>query len=313
VIVVPTLPPHLRRVKLGRAVLAPTGTAGDFDSEEVDCACVFMHEGAWLMAYAGWDGQCNRIGLARSQNLVDWGRVGLLLDLGESRAFDAGSVSGPFVFAWEGVYHLFYCGFPGQGYEAGPGAHGVALSTDLVNWERHPANPVMRPSPDLAWESAGLYKAFVMRDGDRFRMFYNAKSPDEGGGWRERTGTATSPDLLHWRKHEGNPVLDVGPPGSWDSRFASDPWVVMIGGVWHLFYYGFDGAHAQEGVATSPDLLHWTRSEFNPIIRSGRPGSIDAALAHKPCVIEHEGVWYHFYTAANGRRSIALATSEPLS
>jgi hypothetical protein len=38
-------------------------------------------------------------------------------------------------------------------------------------------------------------------------MYYNAKNKESG--WVEQTGLATSKDLLHWDRYEGNPVLKV--------------------------------------------------------------------------------------------------------
>ena len=31
--------------------------------------------------------------------------------------------------------------------------------------------------------------------------------------------------------------------------------------------------------------------------RYGKEGEFDEVMTHKPCVIEHNGIWYHFYTA----------------
>ncbi len=129
----------------------------------------------------------------------------------------------------------------------------------------------------------------------------------------ERIGLATSPDLGDWRRHPAGPLLDNGPEGAWDSRFVVDPWVVGTGWRWHMFYYGFDGEHAREGVALSENLVQWEKSPWNPILDVGEAGSIDSRHAHKPCVIEHGGTWYHFYVAVDEtERCVALATSQPV-
>ena len=50
----------------------------------------------------------------------------------------------------------------------------------------------------------------------------------------------------------------------------------------------------------------------------GPPGSYDAVHCHKPCIILHDDVHYHFYTAVGTQgdnahhRAIALATSHRL-
>jgi len=81
-----------------------------------------------------------------------------------------------------------------------------------------------------------------------------------------------------------------------------------------MFYYGFDGRHAREGLAVSRDLRHWTKWP-HPILDVGPPGSIDSLHAHKPSVVWHKGVFYHFYCCVRDRdgfRAITVATSKPV-
>lgn len=52
------------------------------------------------------------------------------------------------------------------------------------------------------------------------------------------------------------------------------------------------------------------------LIDTGAPGTIDETFAHKPSVVTHEGVLYHFYCAVSGKypnevRGIAVARSAP--
>ncbi|MGC9063688.1 MAG: hypothetical protein ACP5JL_03310 [bacterium] len=304
---------YLSRYKLGIPVLAPTKNDRDFDSKEVDCANVIMKDGMFYMAYVGWDGTVNRIGLAKSKDLIHWERIGLILDIGDEKDWDSGSVSGPYIYQENGLYYLFYVGFPKIGYENGTGAIGLAISKDILHWDKIPSNPILKSIPGGSWEKGGLYKPCVIEFDELYYLFYNAKDREESF-WHERIGVAFSKDLFHWEKYEKNPVLDNGPDLSWDSRFVGDPYIVRIDDIWHMFYYGFDGNKAQEGVAISRDLINWEKSEFNPIIKVGKDGDIDMKYAHKPCVISFNGIWYHFYTAVSksGERVITLATSEPL-
>ncbi len=307
------LPAHLRRHKLPATVLRPTHRPGDFDSEMVDCAQVLPWGGRWLMQYTGFDGERYRLGLAESDDLLHWERQGMILDSGREGEWDFGSAGGGWLIREQERWYLFYCGFPEPGYEVGPGRTGLAVGHDLFRLEKLPEAPVLEPSPGDAWDSGGLYKAAVYEIEGQYWMFYNAKN--RAGDWLEQTGLAASRDLLSWEKYDGNPILRVGPPGSWDSRFASDPVLVSVGGLRHLFYYGFDGRHAYDGVALSKagSLVDWAKLPLNPILRPGPPGSCDSVHAHKPFVLEHEGVYYHFYCAVSEtERTIALATSKPL-
>jgi predicted GH43/DUF377 family glycosyl hydrolase len=307
------LPAYLRRSKLPEPVLRPTHHAGDFDSDMVDCPQVLRWRGKWLMQYTGFDGQRYRLGLAESDDLVQWRRLGMILDAGQPGQWDYGSAGGGWLIRHKGLWYLFYCGFPLPGYEVGPGGTGLATGKDLAHLQKVAGGPVLTTSPGDEWDAGGIYKAAVYRTTGRFVMFYNAKT--KGEPWTEQTGMATSTDLVHWEKHPGNPILRVGPPGAWDSVFASDPVLNRIHGVWHLFYYGFDGRHAGDGVAVSEggDLTRWRKSEHNPILTHGATGACDSIHAHKPFVLEHGGVYYHYYCAVSEtERTIALAASIPL-
>lgn len=211
---------------------------------------------------------------------------------------------------WKNKFYLFYAGFTRKGYEQGPGRIGLAISDSLQEWKKR--GVVLRPDSAFHWESAGLYQAFPMRYRNTFYLFYNARNAQSA--WREQIGVATSQDLFHREKYPGNPVLRTGKAGSWDSRFVADPWVIRMHGDWHLYYYGFDGTHAREGVALGSTLFEWKKSSQNPILTEGAPGSYDATYAHKPCIIAKDGIYYHYYTAVgNQGRGIAVATSQPLT
>ncbi|HEX6970831.1 MAG TPA: hypothetical protein VF234_01255 [Limnochordia bacterium] len=309
----PSLPawPPLRR--LPRLLFEPTGASDDFDGVAVDCPKVLPHRDGYLMAYAGWDGRANRIGLAWSEDLLHWRRLGLALDLGPSGEWDAGSVSGPCLCRIGGRLALLYCGFPRIGYEAGPGRIGLAWctkepsATDAGRWEKEGA-PLLSPEDGAAWERGGLYQSFLLEHDEEYWLFYNAKNRTEGA-WHEQIGAARSRDLKRWERAADRPVLPVSADG-WDSRFVADPWLIRRDWGWEMHYYGFDGRRACDGVAVSTDLLHW-RKHPRPLLTPGPPGSYDAKYAHKPCVVERAGTIYHFYCAVDEHhyRAIALATS----
>ena len=313
--------------KLSRPVLEPTGKLGDFDSLMVDCPFVFFHDGRWWMTYVGFDGEGYRTGLAVSENLIDFERRGMILDWGKPREFDAHGAAGVWILRkndlfslpkprkWRGFYWMTYVGFGYKGYEAGPGAIGLAYSRDLIHWKRFNANPILKSDDGAYWESGGLYKSCLIQhrdEGETFYLFYNAKN--KSYPWIEQTGFAISANLQKWRRYEGNPVVRVGSEGSWDCRFVSDPFIVLCKDAWVMFYYGFDGVHAQDGIAFSKDLRNWHKWP-GPVLNFGPPGSIDSQHAHKPCVIWRNGIFHHFYCAVrdkDGYRTISVARSQPM-
>jgi predicted GH43/DUF377 family glycosyl hydrolase len=289
-------------------VLKPSYRRGAFDSHAVDCPFFFRHGDRHYMTYVGWDAVGYRTGLASSIDLLDWHKEGMILDRGPAGSvteFNAAltcilrdndlygpsslkQVDGRLV----GTYHAY----PRAGYESGPGAIGLCCGDDLYHWDVQ--DPILRAEDGMAWEAGGLYKSWLLEHAGTYYLFYNAKNRDRWP-WIEQTGVALSDDLIHWERHAGNPVLQVGPPGSFDDLFASDPCVLRCGDTWLMFYYGncSDG-HAREGVAWSRDLLSWTKT-CQILVDVGPPGSIDSRHAHKPGIITHDRVLYHFYCAVS--------------
>ena len=70
-----------------------------------------------------------------------------------------------------GWYLMFYIGFRDE-----PHAQiGLARSRDgLTNWQRHPANPIIRPGRDQ-WDHDACYKPYAIFDGQRWRLWYNGR------------------------------------------------------------------------------------------------------------------------------------------
>ncbi|WP_159884855.1 glycoside hydrolase family protein [Paenibacillus puerhi] len=327
--------PYLTPYKLGEPVLVGSGIAGSFDERAVDCPFVFRHNDLFYMMYVGFDGIGYQTALATSEDLLEWKHLDVILRRDEGNGWDAKNVAGtwmlkenridapPVLQKWQGKYWLVYHAYPEFGYEVGSAKIGIAWTEDerLLDWHRCP-EPILTPEAGADWEQGGLYKECLIRHEERFYLFYNAKNKNKGR-WLEQTGVAFSDDLITWSRYEHNPVLKVTPDG-WDSGFVSDPCVLRDDNGWIMYYFGYDYKKAQEGIALSADLLNWEKYP-EPIIRVGDGDSLDAVFAHKPSVVTHNGVLYHFYCACRltregdptvnyGRefRTISVATSRPL-
>ena len=291
--------------KLGRLVLSPSYRKGEFDSHAVDCPFVFRHEGAYYMTYVGWDRVGYRTGLARSSDLLEWTRVGMILDRGpkgsptefnaamthilrDNELYGSGElkkVNGRFL----GTYHAY----PSAGYEEGPAIIGLCWSDDLLHWDL--GDPILFARDGAEWECGGLYKSWIVEHEETYYLFYNAKTTAKH--WNEQIGIATSKDLVTWKRYEQNPVVRNGEKGAWDDRFAADACVLCHKGTWYMFYYGLSSRRgARDLVARSSDLLHWEKSD-EILIDLGPAGAVDELLAHKPGVIANDEKLYHFYCA----------------
>lgn len=291
----------------------------------LDCPNVFRYDGAWYMIYVSIQ---DKIGyetlLARSENLVDWEPLGTILpfqDDGWDRWQADGSVAlmdpswgGSYELQqYEGKYWLSYFGGAKQGYETDPLSLGLAWTLEpsvAKPWNRLPENPVLSPMQEdvRPFEAATHYKSHILWDKDEalgypFVMYYNGKQKGPG---IERIGMAVSHDLRHWSRYGDGPVIDNG------KGISGDPQVIRLGDLWVMVFFGHAwGPGTFDTFAVSRDLVHWTQWDGEVLILPSEPW--DKTFAHKPWLIKHDGVVYHFYCAVGeGGRTIALATSKDL-
>ncbi len=288
----------------------------------VDCPSVFRHGGKWYMLYIIFDGSGYETALAASDDLLAWKTLGKVLPFREG-TWDAVQAAGYAALqdtAWGGSYELAthdgkywmsYLGGRLKGYEADPLMIGMAWSLDPVKpepWTRLDAPVLTRDQPDCrGWEKLTQYKSNIIRDGSEslgypFVMFYNAKTVS---GY-ERIGLAVSKDMKTWLRYGSEPVIDNG------KGLSGDPQVTRIGDVWVMFYFGaLFRPGAFDTFACSYDLVHWTKWTGEDLVKPSEPW--DSKYAHKPWVVKHGGVVYHFYNAVGDQgRVIALATSQDL-
>jgi predicted GH43/DUF377 family glycosyl hydrolase len=311
--------------KYGIVIPAPEG-------RKVDCPTVFRHRDHWYMVYVQLEndpaGYTTR--LAASDDLLHWQPQGTVLPRGDGNAWDKANAAGGIALVdpqWggagtlethEGRYWMSYLGGAKPGYETPPLSIGLASTLDPTTpagWEKLPA-PVLRPDDRDArpFETDTLFKSFVFRDpaarlGAPFVMYYNARPPHGD----ETIGMAVSQDMRTWRRCGDRPVLvNPRPPGAKHGVISGDPQVVQMGDLWVMFYFGaFWKPRAFDTFAASRDLVHWTRWNGPHLIEPSEPW--DAEYAHKPWLLKHNGVVYHFYCAVgNQGRAIALATSRPM-
>jgi predicted GH43/DUF377 family glycosyl hydrolase len=71
-----------------------------------------------------------------------------------------------------GDWHLlFYIGFADRDHAQ----IGLARSKDgITGWERHPANPILRPGKGR-WDADAVYKPYATFDGRRWLLWYNGR------------------------------------------------------------------------------------------------------------------------------------------
>jgi len=291
----------------------------------VDCPSVFRCERKWYMIYVCMDQVGYETHLAESEDLLSWKALGKILAF-RKEGWDAWQAAGGVALCdpgwggsselqtYDGKYWMSYVGGALQGYETDPLSIGMAWTTTPTKaheWTRCPANPLLtRDQPDVReFEQETLYKSQIIWDpaetlGSPFVMYYNGKLRS---GY-ERIGMAVSKDLLHWQRYGREPVVANGVDQQ--HGISGDPQIVRMGDLWVMFYFGaFWKPGAFDTFACSTDLVHWTKWEGPHLVEPSQPW--DQTYAHKPWLVKHDGVVYHFYCAVGSRgRVIALATSK---
>ena len=294
----------------------------------VDCPSIFRQNGQWYMVYVGITGKTGyETFLARSADLLHWEKLGKILSF-PPEGWDKWQADGGIALcdptwggsselqAYDNKYWMSYIGGGLQGYETDPLAIGMAWSktpTEAREWTRIAENPVLsRTQPDVrAFEKETLYKSQIIWDKDKtlghpFVMFYNGKIKS---GY-EKIGMAVSDNMTTWQRYGQEPVVANGEDKQ--RGISGDPQLVRMEDLWVMFYFGaFYQPGAFDTFACSKDLVHWTKWDGPHLIQPSE--AWDQQYAHKPWVIKHEGVVYHFYCAVgNQGRVIALATSKDL-
>ncbi len=120
---------------------------------------------------------------------------------------------------------------------------------------------------------------------------------------------ATAPSLTYpqWRKLA--PVMHADPDAGETHVWA--PHVIKHGNTYYMFYAGGTPDHAAYKIqlATSRDLVNWTRYEGNPLFTDGFDG-------RDPMVLRVGGQWVMYYTATStptgGNHVVAYRTSSDL-
>ena len=296
--------------------------------EVVDCASIFRKRNQWYMVYVG---ATNKIGyetfLARSSDLLHWEKLGKIMSF-RPGGWDRWQVDGGIALCdtqwggssklqkFDGKYWMSYIGGALQGYETDPLAIGMAWTntpTKAKEWTPIAENPVLsREQPDVReFEKLTLYKSQIILDkpktlGYPFVMYYNGKVKN---GF-EKIGMAVSHDMIHWQRYGKEPVVANGEEKQ--RGISGDPQIVKMGDLWVMFYFGaFWQPGAFDTFACSYDLVNWTKWEGKHLIEPSEPW--DKQYAHKPWLIKHKGVVYHFYCAVGSEgRVIALDTSREM-
>jgi len=126
------------------------------------------------MWYSGGEqGEPNAIGYATSANGVNWTKhdQNPVFKPNPNQAWEKDRVTGCQVIRQGDWFLMFYIGFQDESRAQ----IGIARSRDgITDWQRHPANPIIRPGKDR-WDHDAVYKPYAIYDGRQWMLWYNGR------------------------------------------------------------------------------------------------------------------------------------------
>jgi beta-fructofuranosidase len=189
-----------------------------------------------------------------------------------------------------------------------------ATSKNLKDWTPH--GKVFGPAPEPAWDDGVTWTGSVIRRPDgKWMMFYTGASIAENRKV-QRIGAAISDDLFTWTRLPENPLLEADPQHyeiydgtRWHDQAFRDPWVYPDphGQGWRMIFvarqpYGPPQGAGVLGLATSPDLMHWTVE--GPIFEGCHYGEMEV-----PQLFYLDGWWYCLFSNSVRHRLPAYIAS----
>lgn len=243
--------------------------------------------GRYYMYYSGSgniDGFDNdQTFLARSTDLINWTRVGIVIPFGngsfqDGAWDDADSQMGSVIYDG-GTFRMWYTGNNNPTTDFN--RIGYATSADGVSWTKHANNPILSQGPD--GDADDLYAPIVIKDGSTWKMWYAGQKAG-GGRIALMYATANNPEGP-WTKYSNAHIYDPG-----YNFFPAEVW--KESGTYHMIFFPLTVTDLRH--ATSPDGINWTYDGI--ILERGGSGEWDDHHIQECSQFLIDSTWYSFYT-----------------
>jgi predicted GH43/DUF377 family glycosyl hydrolase len=212
------------------------GQPGEFDDCGVNPSCVLRVGDEWRMYYIGWQ-RSHRVpyhlfaGVAAAPEAERFVRLRRtpVLDRTDAEPFVRSAIS---VLATESGYRAWYVSATAWTTVNGkPYPRYVIRCADSPDGIRWPDRG--RLCIDLAGDEFGIGRPWVLRDSDRYHMWYSIRSHSRP----YRIGCAESADGLTWERLDHRAGIEASDSG-WDSEMICYAAVIDVNGRRLMFYNG---------------------------------------------------------------------------
>jgi predicted GH43/DUF377 family glycosyl hydrolase len=130
-----------------------------------------------------------RIHLATSRDGLEFAETGsAALDVGDEGEWDSFTVTTPKVFRDGDHFTMLYAGDAERIDD--PTGVGIAVSDDLVRWEKHPGNPVLSTGEIGQFDSVSVASAVPLRCSDGWQILYAGSDRSVADGLHSQIGRA---------------------------------------------------------------------------------------------------------------------------
>lgn len=260
------------------------GQPGDWDAAIRERGWILKDNDTYHLWYTGYDGTTEgqkMLGYATSADGIHWQRSP------KNPIYKDDWVEDMMVLKHKGTYFMFAEGKADQ-------AH-LLSSKDGIQWQR--IGPLdVRKTNGQPIEPGPYGTPTAYFENDTWYLFYERR---DAGVW-----LATSKDMQVWTNVHDEPVLGLG-PGEYDSQMIALNQIIHYKGRYYAYYHGSGSQEKPRlwspAIASSADLIHWTKYPMNPL----RPAKENRSSG----IVVPDEAGFRFYTM-HGKIDVFLPAGE---
>ena len=263
-----------------------------WEAEGIAESKVLLDGDLFRMYYLGLAGAgYSYVGYAESNDGITWNKPFSepILAPSEPGHWDSWSVQAGSILKEDDSYKMYYTGWSDN---YGNWDIGLAVSSDGINWTKHP-NPVLYGTS--GWEFQ-IGASSVIKHNETYFLFYTGRNLPQ-----YKIGLATSTDGVNFTKYSGNPILTNTEP--WENSGVLYPSVIYENNQFKMVYMNSTGTAF--GFAYSPDGMNWTKDTNNPFFTKDNTANGWAAVKIAyPNFIKLQNEHRIYYSGYNSNNSL---------